>query len=466
MKRKAFYWSAMAAGFLGACAQAQDKPSGTVTAAVANAADCPPRAVEISLPDTIYAIVGDKLQLFYRGLIADPNPYNYDILVACAKGSQYPRYFEYTPTTADVGVVAFDVQVRDGDCNVLGRKTCKLVTKSVARSPAAMINVLCLGDSLTAGGVWCKESSRRLVGAGGAPAGLSLSNIAFVGRVTAGGIGWEGNGGWSWGDYTASGRPAYRFYVSGVTTPPALNAVYTIGDKKFIVAEINITGDAGNIRCVGYNGAPTPSGALTKATGAGDESITFSSFAADAGNPFWNAAAKRLDVESYANRYCNGRLDVVYALLSWNGQTPFRTDFSGSIKEAKILFDHMRSVYPNVKIKLMGLQLPSLNGGMGANYGATGTGYSDTYGMVITALNMNRAFQEFAGEKGYADFVEFVNVSSQFDSENNMPEQDVPVNSRSAKTEKRGVNGVHPAQAGYFQIADAVFRNFVANFCQ
>jgi hypothetical protein len=125
----------------------------------------------------------------------------------------------------------------------------------------------------------------------------------------------------------------------------------------------------------------------------------------------------------------------------------------------------MKAAYPNIKIKLMGVQLPSQNGGMGMNYGATGD-YSDTYGMTVTALNMNRAYQDFANHPDFSSFVEFLGVSSQFDSENNMPETDAPVNTRSTKTEKRGTNGVHPATEGYLQIADVVYRNFVANFCQ
>ena len=100
-----------------------------------------------------------------------------------------------------------------------------------------------------------------------------------------------------------------------------------------------------------------------------------------------------------------------------------------------------------------------------SSYGANG-GYADVYGMVVTAFNQNKAYQELANEVAYSSFVEFVNVSSQFDSENNMPETDAPVNARSTKTEKRGTNGVHPATEGYFQIADVVYRNIVANFCQ
>ena len=430
------------------------------------AAKLPSQAIDISLPDTIYAVVGDKLQLFYRGMIKTHDPYFYDILVACSNGNQYPRYFEYKPVALDIGTITFNIKVKDIDNNVLGQKTCKLVTKAAVQSPAANKNILCVGDSLTGGGIWCQEASRRLIGKGGAPAGLALTNISFVGRKTGGGIGWEGTGGWTMGTYVNSAGPAYCFYVSGVTTPPAFHAVYTNNGITFSVKEINITEGVGTVRCWGSSGAPTAAGTLTRSSGRGDDTITFTSNKVDDANPFWNIATQKLDIKSYVDRYCNGALDVMYVLLSWNGQTSFRTDFTSCIKETQKLFNHIHAIYPQAKMKLMGIQLPSLNGGMGANYGAAGTSYSDTYGMVVTALNMNQAYQDFANQPGYADFVEFVNVASQFDSEHNMPESDVPVNSRSSKTEKRGTNGVHPTTEGYFQIADVVFRNFIANFCQ
>lgn len=75
---------------------------------------------------------------------------------------------------------------------------------------------------------------------------------------------------------------------------------------------------------------------------------------------------------------------------------------------------------------------------------------------------MNKAYQDFANENGYSEFVEFVNVSSQFDSEYNMPYANTKVNIRSSLTEKRGNNGVHPSTEGYMQIADVVYRNLTA----
>lgn len=424
----------------------------------------PPPSVEVVLPDTIYAVVGDKLQLFFRGMIKHPNPYVYDILVSCIKGKATPRYFEYTPTAEDVGTTSFKVEVRDHELRVLGSKTCNLITKGSVQSPSTMKHVLCVGDSLTSGGIWCAEASRRLIGAGGVPAGLGFQNIAFHGRKTNGVIGWEGTGGWDWSSFAGAGRPAYKFYVSGVVTSPSIGSTYSHNGLAYLIVEVNITEGVGYVSATG-DSAPLSAGTLSISSGVGDASITFSSSEADSANPFWEADTGQLDFKQYVDVYMNGSCDVIYFLLSWNGQTAGRTDFTSMISTAKTLVNHIHSEYPNCQIKIMGLQLPSLNGGMGANYGATGTGYSDTYGMVITALNLNKAYQAWCNEVGYSEYMEFVSVSVQYDSENNMPESSKTVNTRSMKTELIGTNGVHPSNEGYYQIADAVYRNFVASFC-
>jgi len=412
----------------------------------------------INLPDKIDAVVGDTLQLFFRSIIPSVNPYNYNIVVSCSKGNQYNRYFEYTPVLGDVGTTTLTITVKNNSGKVLGTKTCNLVTKNTA-SPASLKTILTVGDSLTSSGVWTKEAQRRLTGTGGLPAGKGLTNIAFKGRKNDGGaVGWEGTGGWNWYNYTIQGGLAYVFTVSGITTVPAFGATYTNNGVTFTVSETNITAGSGTIRCTAVAGAPTASGTLTKAAGIGDNTVAFSAVTTESGNPFWNGSG--LDFNNYVNLYMGGSVDVVYFLLSWNGLTPNRTDFASLITTAKILIDHIHTVKPAVKIKIMGLQLPSLNGGMGYAYGANG-GYADVFGMVKTVLNLNKAYQDWANEPAYSSFVEFVNVASQFDSENNMPEADKAVNSRSVKTEKVGTNGVHPSTEGYYQIADVVYRNVI-----
>lgn len=423
--------------------------------------------IDVSLPNKIYAIVGDTLQLFYRGIIKAINPYNYDILVSCSKGKTTPRYFEYTPKEGDVGTTTFKIQVKDNNGKVLAEKSCNLITVKLVKAPLSAIKVLCFGDSLTASGIWCREADRRLTESGGNPTGKELSNIDFCGSKNNEGTGYFGVGGWTWDSYTTKGRPQYRFYVEGVTSL-SVGAVYRNNNYNYKIIEVNVTEGNGNILCENtyIETPPQDSGTLTKISGEGDDSISFTSYIRESQNPLWNDEEEKMSFIPYANSVSNGQIDVVYTLLSWNGQSPHRTDFSSVIEQIKIFANTLHEEFPNAKLKIMGVQVPSVNGGMGANYGATGTSYADGYGMVVTALNQNKAYQDFANTKEYSDFVEFVNVSSQFDSEYNMPYAEKSVNVRSNIKENIGTNGVHPSDEGYYQIADVVYRNIIANFCQ
>lgn len=423
--------------------------------------------IEISLPDKIYAVVGDTLQLFYRGMIQAVDPYRYNILISCSKGKQCPRYFEYTPAAGDVGSVDFTITVKDDDRNVLSTKTCQLVTIDVVKSPTSNLKVMCFGDSLTSAGKWCREADRRLTEAGGTPTGKELTNIDFVGSQKNGSTGYFGVGGWNWSSYTQQGRPAYRFQVSGVTSL-TVGAIYTNNGNTFTIMEVNVTESTGNILCSVSNLAPAPedSGVLTKSSGNGDATITYSSVAEDTQNPLWDNEENKMSFIPYANEVSEGRIDVVYTLLTWNSHTAAETDFSSMLTEMKVFADTLHKEFPNAKLKIMGVQVPSVRGGMGANYGADGSGYADGYGMVVTALNMNKFYQEFANDEAYSSFVEFVNVSSQFDTDYMMPHNEKVVNTRSTVKEWMDTNGLHPSNEGYLQIGDVVYRNFIANFCQ
>jgi hypothetical protein len=55
--------------------------------------------------------------------------------------------------------------------------------------------------------------------------------------------------------------------------------------------------------------------------------------------------------------------------------------------------------------------------------------------------------------------VSFINIASQFDTEHGMPMGTRKVNVRSDVDETYGTNGLHPANSGYMQIADAVYRD-------
>lgn len=345
--------------------------------------------VNVFLPDRYELVVGDTFQLFYRGVVQAVNPYNYHIRITCSKGSAYPRYFEWTPTAEDVGSCTLTLQIYDNNHNLLGEDKTTLVVKEAA-APSRNINVLCVGDSLTAGGYWPTEMYRRLAQTGGTPEGNGLANISFVGRKeqTVGGaaVGFEGTGGWTWQTYLSEKSPLYN-------------------------------PDTGSVSFAYY--------------------------------------CQQNNIET---------LDCVYFLLTWNGQgTPFKTNYkldSGHFAHAKQLIDILHQEYPNAIVRCMGIQMPSQNGGMGYNYGANG-GYSDAYGILVSAMHYNAVLEDFCQQEAYSSFVKYVDIAGQFDTDYNMPSRQKPANTRTSVTETFGTNGVHPSTAGYYQIADAAYRSLI-----
>jgi hypothetical protein len=426
--------------------------------------------IHISLPDTISAVVGDTLQLFIRGIIRAVNPYNYDVVFSCSKGKMYPRYFEFTPNSQDIGVVPLNIKVKDSNGVLLSQKDCNIIVKAAIKAPTLKKNILCIGDSLTDDRIWSKEMFRHLVQTGGTPSGLGYSNIEFVGRKkfisegTTQGV--EGNRGWSWRDYLTVGRKAFTFAITAPTIMPSVESVYKDSNGKTYTMWWDYTTTSVKMLVDDMVSTPPSSGVLTKVSGNGDSILNYSTVVESSGNPFWDDSTNSLNIKNYVDKWCGGQIDVVYVLLTWNAQTGNRTDFSTFTNYAKVLFTHIKSLYPNISIRLMGIQVPDLRQGERVDGSPMENTYTDQYGLVCTCLNMNEAYQKLANEDDYSSYVKFVNVSSQVDSEYNMPYTQKPVNNRNALMEDVGTNDIHPSDSGYLQIGDVGYRDFVVNFCQ
>ena len=128
----------------------------------------------------------------------------------------------------------------------------------------------------------------------------------------------------------------------------------------------------------------------------------------------------------------------------------------------KTLVETAHEEYPDARIALIGVQLPSLNGGLSANYSQTSP-LADLQWLINRVHAYNDFITNISEEYSYVDYVD---VASQFDSENNMMEALFNVNSRNEKKEYRGTNGIHPSYSGYYQIADVLYRYIVSRFCQ
>ena len=424
---------------------------------------------ELFLPGNITAVVGDTIQVFKKGVFEGIGINSYDVMAVCEKGKDFPRYWEYTPVAEDVGSKTLKFSIQNYARQVLADVIATLTIKRSPVNPSGMKRVAIFGDSLTQAGTWVEEVARRFLSNDSAtatmPAGNGLSNIKFIGAMGSGNARYYGVGGWSWKSYATEGSPAFRFQVTGVSTI-VKGDKYTNNGFTYEVVENNTTNGTGNILCTtsAATNTPTSSGTLTRSSGTGDAAITFSSVSADESNPLWDSQNEEISFTRYLSNIGESTVDCVIFLLGWNDMGADKKDFTTQEGYIDNLLGALHTQYPSAVVKIVGLQLPSLNGGLAENYGSNG-GYADKYGVIRSVRAYNSFLKELCESDTYSSFVEYVDLASQFDSENNMPEATVQVNTRNSKTEFRGTNGVHPATSGYYQIADVVYRNLAKEYC-
>lgn len=416
-------------------------------------------AIDIPVPSVINAFVGETLQLYYRSMFKCVDPYIYDITVQCDIGDQYPRYYQVTPTSDNIGSHTMYIKIRNNNGDILGEKSVVLAVHSAPSNPASAVNILAVGASCTQNGEWVGEMHRVL------SEDYGITNANFVGRKSVNGVKLEATGGYTWGSYTETTvTNLYKFFFTSQTLPSVVNIgnVYTHDGKTFTVTEINIpTSDGGGyISCTG-TGAPEASGTLTLTSGEGDSSLTFTTSSVS-GNPFlYNGS---IDIEQYANDYCDGQIDVVYTELFVNDSTPYNSSITTMMNSMKSFCEMFHTAFPNCKIVLGMPYCPDIRGGMGVNYHAVG-GWSFGYGIKTTFMNYMLGVEEYLEDNGLDSYVSIVNWLNEFDSENDFSQTTKAVNTRSEVTETFGVNGIHPSNVGYYQMADSAVRHFVANFC-
>ena len=428
--------------------------------------------IRIVLPKKYDLVVGDTFQLYYRGVIEAPNPYVYSIVSICEKGRNFPRYFEYTPT--EPGEHKLTIKVYDAQRNLLGEgvTTLKVV---VPKEPKNCTNILVIGDSLTGGGHWINEARRRITEEEGAPAGLGFKNaIKFVGSSK----GYyadsrnEGYGGWHIDSFLYNVPGAMWIECPNSRTPEdhhslwqdANGALWQLETMQIDYLKFNRWKD---------HTSPRPEhGPLTHYANAADTSpIEFTHSSNAGGSPFMNPETGKIDFTDYCKRNDIDRIDAVYIFLGGNGlmgteavTLPRKEYCQIVVNKTRKLVDYIKEAFPNVKVRIMGQTMRSLNGGIGSNYGAQ-LPFTDVYEIHHYCKELDLAYEAWCLEEENKDFMEFISISGQFDCENVYPSKQKPVNTRSTITERMDIDGAHPTKEGYFQIGDAVYRNIVASFC-
>jgi lysophospholipase L1-like esterase len=431
------------------------------------------KGVRIMMPDEIVAVVGDKLQLFYRGIIEANNPYVDPCEIICAKGSTYPRYWEFTPTLNDLGSYTITINLLDNTGATKQTASSSMRVVCPSRSPTNKVTVLCVGDSLTSG-LWPQEFYRRLTQAGGSPVGNGFTNIQFIGMHAMPNYSdqyYTGYGGWSWNTYENTNNSAAWVTCIHDKDITDQKAKYSDANGGYWNIE---TIESSRIKMIPYGGAiqtmPGAPGTLVWVSGGTHTTVvSYSSVSPDAQSPF--VVEGKLSFGSWATNAGITNISICYVLLGWNnilsglGNLAYASNHNVVVSQAQTFISQLHADYPSAQVRLMGLQVPSINGGLGANYGATG-GSASYYKLLRSVNGLNLAYQDLANNPTNSSFTKFINICCQFDSENNMPSSAYGVDSRNSTTELRGTNGVHPDTGGYDQIADVAYRDFIRTYCQ
>ena len=434
----------------------------------------------LSVPADYYLVAGDTFQLFYRGVIKSFSPYDKGLFVECDVGKAFPRYFEWTPSTsistAETHTIKFYLRSIDG--TIIDQKTSTLhVSPKVSISTPTTKSLLAIGDSLTAGGMWFTEGMRRIISNDAVyqptPDGVTALSFNTMGTIVTNVRGMTvrscGMSGWRWDTFiTHAADPTDNQLLLNLTTAhglvwnSAVKSVWT--DNNGIQWELE---SLPSITSIMFNRKVfTPQSQIVMPTSI--TNTTYGTLQVSSGvwqeqSPFWNANTSQLDFVAFSQEYGVSAPDYCTILLSWN-QGPFGTsavsfDFESSIAtmiaNATTLIDTMHAQCPNTKIIVQGLQLPSINGGLANNYGAT-KGYGDAWRAYISIFAYDEALEALCASR--SSYCVYSDTKSLFDTENNMPQEAHAVNVRSVATEMRGINGVHPAEAGYLQIGDAFYR--------
>ena len=205
------------------------------------------------------------------------------------------------------------------------------------------------------------------------------------------------------------------------------------------------------------------SGTLTRSSGSGDATITYSSYSSETYNPFWNpnkAGGAGLDFVNYANEYCNGAIDVMISHCGINDLSRYTADTIGELftDYIKPFIRAFHTDFPNSKFILSTLPLPSPTGGMGANYGASSMLNWLTYSMRMWAFAVEA--EKLVKDAEFSSYVKLADCMPIFDREHSYPYEMAYVNNRSTVQEERGTNGVHPTTVGTYQVSDAIYAVF------
>lgn len=349
---------------------------------------------QLLLPRIIYAAPGQEVNVYFDNVVLESVPGQYLFDVTCAKGAQQESRWTWTPTDENAGDYPLQIEVRDRQNQIISTGNTIVRVAKANAGASQSIKMLCIGDSLTAASVYTAELLRLC-------ADIKQPSLTLLGTTGPGGAAstnrHEGYGGWRYGTFLTK-------WVAN----PAPNARANRKSSPFLFLE---------------NGNPT------------------------------------LDFTRYLKESLNGQTpDFITIMLGTNDvfsatEATRQDTVESMIENAIILVTDIRAAAPHAKIAILPPVPPSASqDAFGANYknGQTRWGYRQNQFLADMLL-----MQVFGNRNDENLFI--VPAYANLDCQHNFPRRSEAVNARNDTKIQRASNGVHPATAGYLQIADSIF---------
>ncbi|MCQ6356398.1 SGNH/GDSL hydrolase family protein [Bacillus cereus] len=417
-------------------------------------------SINIVLPSKMYIAVGRTMEI-YNSQVIDSNRKDIHVVYQCSVGKQLKRKWQIAATSPIKGTYTLTIKVYDSDMNLLTSKnlTIEIVEKTLSATKLG----LCIGDSLTDIDVWRKEVKTL------ADAMFGTGKLEYIGTKGTAPYKHEGMSGWKTGDFLTNKDYTYGgniiLTVNSITTPPQSKKRYTVPDDAggHVWEVEKLEGNKLYMNRI-TNGTYkiNVSGTITQVDGTtpGDASITYSSWAWQPGNPFWNTTTNQLDFNDYLTRNNFQQPDFVTIFLGANNlsatsgnRANLKKRLQTAAADMKAIVDKIRSQWSTTKVFVVLIPFWADQNGLGRNY--TSMDINNKRGMDLRVFLYNQLLIDtFAS---YDANVQIVGVGQTMDSENVYILKDCPVNPRSSIMEKQSTGGVHPDNTGFLQMADTIF---------
>lgn len=171
--------------------------------------------LQLTLPPTCYAVVGQPMSIYYDNIVLTEKPEEYRFTVQCPLGKAETRRWSVTPAPGDVGDHRLSVSVCDAAGKEIDRTEMLLHVSRADAGAGKTIRLLIIGDSLTHATAYPNELA-RLLSLPGNPVWSMLGTHRPPNAAK--GVAHEGYGGWTWQlfatHYVAKPDPAKKSHSS------------------------------------------------------------------------------------------------------------------------------------------------------------------------------------------------------------------------------------------------------------